>query len=118
MAWYQFAELFHKYKTAETTNYVEGLHAVRRKWLDKRINFKQSYVCRANMSLLSSFLNNWIQLVLDELKIPIDISITEYMEVICNVFKKYNRHFLWKNKNQEKEECKRNMSEKDIIKKL
>jgi hypothetical protein len=48
---------------------------VLRKWADKRINFQTSYKCRANLAVLSGFLDNWQQLVLEE----IGITPTEYM---------------------------------------
>jgi hypothetical protein len=60
---------------ADTTNTVESLHSVRRKWADKRINFQTSYKCRANLAVLSGFLDNWQQLVLER----IGITPTEYM---------------------------------------
>jgi hypothetical protein len=73
--------MFHKYKCAETTNSVEGLHSVRRKWMDKRLQFKQSYKVRANMSILSKYIDNWIELVLKEMKLPVEKSVYDYMKV-------------------------------------
>jgi len=63
--WIEFAELYDKYKDAFTTNHVEGVHSVRRKFADKRLNFSSSYVTRANMALLSMFLSNWTDLVVN-----------------------------------------------------
>ena len=79
--------MFHKYKCGETTNVVEGLHSVRRKWIDKRLQFKKSYKVRANMALLSTYIDNWIESVLKEMKLPVEKSVYDYMEtsiVICN----------------------------------
>lgn len=81
MVWYEFAELYHKYKVADTTNYVESLNSVRRKFADKRLNFSATYKCRANISLLSSFLDNWVELLFQELQITISEPMLNYLKV-------------------------------------
>ena len=82
MAWYEFAELYNKYKVADTTNYVESLNSVRRKFADKRLNFSATYKCRANISLLSTFLENWVELLFQELQIKISEPMLNYLKVI------------------------------------
>jgi hypothetical protein len=82
--WYDFAELYHKYKCAQTTNMVEGLHSVRRKFADKRLNYKLTYTCRANIGLLCAFLDNWMPLVLEQLEIPISDYVKEYLQAFIN----------------------------------
>ena len=82
MVWYEFAELYHKYKVADTTNYVESLNSVRRKFADKRLNFSATYKCRANISLLSAFLENWVELLLKELQVNVSEQMLNYLKVI------------------------------------
>ena len=62
--------LYSKYKMVETTNAVERLHGIRRKFAFKRINFEASYECRANIALLDSDLENWLELLFQKLNIP------------------------------------------------
>ena len=76
-----FADLYDKYRFGETTNSVEGMHGVRRKYADKRLNFKQSYVCRANIAILCSYLPNWKELILEEMQ----ISVTDYVQSFMKV---------------------------------
>ncbi len=51
------------------TNWVEGLHSIRRKYADKRLNFARTYSTRANIALLSGFIKNWQSLLLTKLQI-------------------------------------------------
>jgi transposase-like protein len=67
---------------ADTTNLVEGLHSVRRKFADKRLNFPTSYSCRANLALLSTFLNNWQELILKKLNLKVTSKMRQFFEVI------------------------------------
>jgi hypothetical protein len=67
---------------ADTTNTVEGLHAVRRKFADKRINYGASYSCRANLGILATFLDNWQILVLAQLGIEATPKMKELFKVI------------------------------------
>jgi len=60
---------------------VEGLHSIRRKFADKRLNFKASYACRANMALLSAYIENWMKLILEKLNVPV----SSYMEAFFEV---------------------------------
>jgi mannitol-specific phosphotransferase system IIBC component len=69
---------------AESTNYVENIHSVRRKYVDKRLHHKASYVCRANIALLSMFLDNWMEIILANINIPIDSQIIEFFKVFYN----------------------------------
>jgi hypothetical protein len=66
---------------ADTTNTVEGLHAVRRKFADKRINYGASYACRANLSILATFLDNWQHLVLVQLGLETTPKMMELFKV-------------------------------------
>lgn len=51
------------------TNWVEGLHSIRRKYADKQLNFTRTYSTRANIALLSGFIKNWQSLLLTQLQI-------------------------------------------------
>jgi hypothetical protein len=66
---------------ADTTNYVESLNSVRRKFADKRLNFSATYKCRANISLLSAFLDNWVELLMKELQIEISEPMLRFLKV-------------------------------------
>jgi hypothetical protein len=66
---------------ADTTNIVEGLHSTRRKYADKRLNFGSSYKCRANISILAAFLDNWEKLILSELNIEVTPAMKEFFKV-------------------------------------
>jgi hypothetical protein len=81
-AWYFFAEIYTKYKLASTTNEVESLHSIRRKWADKRLNFSASYKCRANLAILSAYLDNFQELVLKKLNIKPTKYMTEFFKVL------------------------------------
>jgi hypothetical protein len=92
---------------ADTTNTVESLHSVRRKWADKRINFQASYKCRANLAVLSGFLDNWQQLVLEKIGIPVTDYMLEFFKVLV----------LYINNNQTVDERKKkNMIRKSTTK--
>ena len=67
---------------ADTTNLVEGLHSVRRKYADKRLNLPVSYKCRANLSLLSTFLENWQHIVLKELDLEVTPKMDSFFKVL------------------------------------
>ena len=67
---------------ADTTNLVEGLHSVRRKYADKRLNLPVSYECRANLALLSTFLENWQHLVLKELNLEVTSKMDSFFKVL------------------------------------
>jgi hypothetical protein len=47
----------------KTTNKVESVHSVRRTFADKRLNFRKSYVLRANLALFSMYCKNWQELI-------------------------------------------------------
>jgi hypothetical protein len=66
---------------ADTTNKVENLHSVRRKWADKRLNFPVTYKCRANLALLSSFVDNWQALLLEKIGITPTDTMMAYFQV-------------------------------------
>ncbi len=66
---------------AETTNVVEGLHGIRRKFASKRLNFAVSYECRANIALLDAHLEKWIEVVLKELNFPISEQVSDFLKV-------------------------------------
>ncbi len=66
---------------AETTNAVEGLHGIRRKFASKRLNFALSYECRANIALLDAHLEKWIEVVLKELNFPISEQVSDFLKV-------------------------------------
>jgi hypothetical protein len=80
-AWYTFGEVYSKYKMADTTNIVEGLHSVRWKFVEKRLNFGASYQCRANISILAAFLDNWEKLILEKLNIEVTPAMEEFFKV-------------------------------------
>ena len=82
LVWYEFAELYHKYKAANTTNYVESLNSVRRKYTDKRLNFSATYKCRSNISILSTFLENWVELLMEKLDVPLDNQMLQFLKVL------------------------------------
>jgi len=67
---------------ADTTNAVEGLHSMRRRFVDKRINYGASYECRANLAVLASFFDNWESLVLDKLGLDVTPKMQEFFRVI------------------------------------
>jgi hypothetical protein len=67
---------------ADTTNLVEGLHSIRRKYADKRLNLPVSYKCRANLALLSAFLDNWQHLVLKELDLEVTSKMDSFFKVL------------------------------------
>jgi hypothetical protein len=71
---------------ADTTNKVKNLHSVRRKWADKRLNFPVTYKCRANLALLSSFVDNWQTLLLEKIGITPTNSMLAFFEVIFYLF--------------------------------
>jgi hypothetical protein len=79
---YSFASTYSKYKMADTTNQVEGLHSVRRKYVDKRLNFASSYGCRGNLAILATYLDNWQELVLKELEIDVTDTMRTFFQVI------------------------------------
>ena len=81
-AWYTFGEVYSKYKMADTTNIVEGFHSVRRKFVEKRLNFGASYQCRANISILTAFLNNWEKFILEQLQIEVTPAMKAFFKVI------------------------------------
>ena len=56
--WEDFCEVFDKYKLNQTTNNVEVVHAVRRKFADKSI-FQKTYSLRSNLALISMFVDKW-----------------------------------------------------------
>ncbi len=58
MEWYDFGEIYIKYRCAETTNSVENPHSVKRKYVEKRLNFSVSYTCRSNIAVLNVYLKN------------------------------------------------------------
>jgi hypothetical protein len=66
----------------DTTNIVEGLHSIRRKYADKRLNFSSSYSCRANLAVLATYLENWQTLVLQQMDLPVTPSMSSFFEVI------------------------------------
>jgi hypothetical protein len=66
---------------ADTTNAVEGLHSIRRKFAEKRLNFATSYTCRGNLAILSTFLQNWQELVLQEMKLEVTPKMKEFFLV-------------------------------------
>jgi hypothetical protein len=65
----------------ETTNSVESLYGVRRKYTSKRLNFSETYVCRASIALLSSFLPNWIELIMNKLNFPLSPEVNQFLKV-------------------------------------
>ena len=71
---------------ADTTNLVEGLHSIRRKFADKRLNLPASYKCRANLALLSAFMENWQQLVLKELNLKVTPKMNDFFKVLNCIF--------------------------------
>src|SRR5689334_14884039 len=74
---------------AETTNKVEGLHSIRRKFVDKRLNYKVSYQCRVNMALLSAYLDNWQKLILEKVGLTVNYNTKKYFKVssiCCNIY--------------------------------
>ena len=48
--------------------------------MDKRLDYKASYVCRANIVLLSCFLENWTELILERLNLPITDEMREFLK--------------------------------------
>jgi hypothetical protein len=74
-------DIYSKYKYGDTTNAVENLHGVRRKFADKRLNFSESYECRANLAILTSYLPNWRELLFAELNMPITPFVKNFIEV-------------------------------------
>jgi hypothetical protein len=48
---------------------MEELHSIKRKYANKRLNFGRTYIIRANIALLASFISNWQNLILTRLKI-------------------------------------------------
>jgi hypothetical protein len=62
---------------------VEGLYSVRRKWADKRLNFAATYRCRANLAILSAFVDNWQELVLDRVGIQATSTMLGFFQVQC-----------------------------------
>jgi len=64
----------------DTTNVVEGLHSIRRKYADKRLNFSSSYSCRANLAILATYLENWQTLVLQQMDLPVTDSMSDFFQ--------------------------------------
>jgi hypothetical protein len=91
----------------ETTNSVESLHGVRRKYASKRLNFSKTYVLRANIALLSSFLPNWIQLIMKEL----DISVSPEAEQFLKVNFYFNVYYIEYIKKEDKRSYKKKNQE-------
>ena len=79
--WYTFANMYTKYRFADTTNAVEGLHSVRRKYADKRINFARSYELGANLAILATFLDNWMEIVMTDLGELVTPAIRQFFKV-------------------------------------
>jgi hypothetical protein len=52
------------YQWDKTTNAVENIHSIRRKFLDKRLNFAKSFSVRADLALLTLFMPSWLENVL------------------------------------------------------
>ena len=71
---------------ADTTNTVEGLHSIRRKFAEKRLNFSVSYKCRGNLAILSTFLHNWQELVLLQMNLKVTPKMREIFLVILNIY--------------------------------
>src|SRR5689334_16923716 len=65
----EWAENINYYKLCVDTNLVEMLHSVRRKFADKKLNFKSTYEMRSHLALLSCFLQNSDELILQQLEI-------------------------------------------------
>jgi hypothetical protein len=61
---YNFIEIVDKYMLVSTTNKVEMLNSIRRYFADKRINYSHSFTMRSNLSLLSRYVGNWREVVL------------------------------------------------------
>jgi hypothetical protein len=69
------------YQLGKNTNWVEELHSIRRKYADKRLNFGRTYITRANIALLASFISNWQNLILTRLKIHTGEFYNSYEEI-------------------------------------
>ncbi|MHB1799713.1 MAG: hypothetical protein ACYCUI_15685 [Vulcanimicrobiaceae bacterium] len=69
-----------------STNVVEGFHSVRRKFAEKRLNFGKTYELRANFAILSMFLENWEQLILEMLDIHTSDNFAIFQKVFNVVF--------------------------------
>ena len=81
LAWMEFADTFESYRLAETTNVIEGINSSRRKFTDKRLNMGSSYKTRSNMSLLNKFVNNWIELVMEKMDVPVTYAMRLHLKV-------------------------------------
>lgn len=55
-----FAEQFNSFKWSATTNKVENLHSVRRKFADKRLHFSKSFIVRADLAIYTTFVPDWL----------------------------------------------------------
>lgn len=56
----------------KSTNIIESLHAIRRKFISKRLNFSKEYQTRANLAILSKYIINYEELILGKMKISSD----------------------------------------------
>jgi hypothetical protein len=92
------------------------LHSIRRKFVDKRLNYKVSYQCRANMALLSAYLDNWQQLILEKVGLSVDYYMKKYFKV-CNICCNIYIYFSWyqkKKKRKESIKLQKSTLQKDI----
>lgn len=61
----KFTETVAKYKLCSSTNIVECLFSIKRKYADKRLNFGDTYSLRADIAILDKYVKNWERLLLE-----------------------------------------------------
>ena len=82
----------------KSTNIVESLHALRRKFADKRLNFSKQYQTRANISIFSRYIVNYGELILKKMKLTEDWSHYKWFTIHAGLEQKLLNQKLKKNK--------------------